>query len=164
GRVLVVGGSQPCMGTTCKSADIFDPATNSFAPSKSVMSEDRFFAWSVLMVDGRVMITSASSATVEIYDPKADAFSKASLVARSGRFLIVGGSQPSMGTTCKSADIFDPATNSFAPSKSVMSEDRFFAWSVLMVDGRVMITSASSATVEIYDPKADAFSKASLVA
>jgi hypothetical protein len=182
GRVLVVGGNSDdpagCVGTACKSGDLFDPTTNTFKATATLMSENRTFVWSVLMVDGRVMITSDSSGTAEIYDPVADTFSTRTLPSvhyfgqrivrlRDGRVMIMGGDGCGTGT-CTIAQndvaIYDPKTDKFTAAKPMnLGRTQFTAH--VLPDGRVMAFGGASISaggvqnpmdsIEAYDPTND---------
>jgi hypothetical protein len=176
GRVLVAGGAA-CTNNACKTADLFDPTTNTFKPTGTLMSEDRTFVWSVLMVDGRVMITSAGSPTVEIYDPVKDSFSTLALPTihqfgqrivrlRDGRVMIMGGDGCAGTCTIAQNDvaIYDPATNKITAAKPMNTGRTQFTAHVLP-DGRVMVFGGASISaggvhapldsIEAYDPTND---------
>jgi hypothetical protein len=178
GRVLVVGGGEDCTNTTaCKTADLFDPATNTFKPTASLMNEDRTFTWSVLMVDGRVMITSDSSPTVEVYNPVTDAFTTIALPTvhhfgqrivrlRDGRIMVMGGDGCAGTCTIAQNDvaIYDPKTDKFTAAKPMnLGRTQFTAHT--LPDGRVMVFGGASISaggvnapmdsIEAYDPTND---------
>jgi len=178
GRVLVVGGGEDCTNTTaCKTADLFDPATNTFKPTANLMAEDRTFAWSVLMVDGRVMITSDSSPTVEVYNPATDSFTTIALPTvhhygqrivrlRDGRIMVMGGDGCAGTCTIAQNDvaIYDPKTDKFTAAKPMNFGRTQFTAHVLP-DGRVMVLGGASISaggvnapmdsIEAYDPSSD---------
>ena len=176
GRVLVVGGAS-CANNACKTADLFDPATNTFKATATPMSEDRTFTWSVLMVDGRVMITSAGSPTVEVYDPVKDSFSTIALPTvhqfgqrivrlRDGRIMVMGGDGCANGCTIAQNDvaIYDSKTDKFTAAKPMnFGRTQFTAHT--LPDGRVMVFGGASISaggvnapmdsIEAYDPTND---------
>ena len=182
GRVLVVGGGEDgpaaCTGTACKVGDLFDPTTNTFKATAGNMSESRTFAWAVLMVDGRVMITSDASSTVEVYDPTADSFSTIALPGvhyfgqrivrlRDGRIMVMGGDGCGTGTcgpAQNTVDIYDPKTNAFTSAKP-MNQGRTQFTAHVLPDGRVMVLGGASSSaggvnapmdsIEAYDPTND---------
>lgn len=187
GRVLVVGGASDdpagCVGTACTTADLFDPTTNTFKTSAKLLTENRTFAWSVLMVDGRVMITSDASATVDIYDPIADTFTSLALPGvhyfgqrivrlRDGRIMIMGGDGCGTGTCViaqNTVDIYDPATGKFTAAKP-MNQGRTQFTAHVLPDGRVMVFGGASSSaggvnapmnsIEAYDPTNDTWTTA----
>jgi len=180
GQALVVGGAT-CTGTACQIGDLFDPVTNMFTPTKGLMTENRSFVWSVLMTDGRVMITSDASATVDVYDPKMDSFSSIPLVKihylgqrivrlRDGRVMIIGGDGCTGVGPCGPAqadvEVYDPASGKFSSVASLKQGRSQFTAHVLP-DGRVMVFGGASISaggvhvpldeIEAYDPAADAW-------
>ena len=177
GRVLVVGGGEACTTTACKTADLFDPTTNTFKPTANLMGENRTFAWSVLMVDGRVMITSDASPTVEVYDPTKDSFTTIALPTvhhfgqrivrlRDGRVMVMGGDGCAPTCTIAQNDvaIYDPKTDKFTAAKPMNFGRTQFTAHVLP-DGRVMVFGGASISaggvnapmdsIEAYDPSND---------
>ncbi len=176
GRVLVEGGAV-CTGTDCQTADLFDPTTNTFTATATLMSESRTFDWSVLMTDGRVMITSASSATVEIYNPVANTFSILALPVvhrfgqrivrlRDGRIMVMGGDgcTGTCGPAQANVDIYDPSTGMFTAA-APMNQGRTQFTAHTLPDGRVMVFGGASSSaggvanpmnsIEAYDPLAN---------
>jgi hypothetical protein len=103
--VLVAGGDD---GSTANdSADLYDPATDTFSPT-SPMAEGRVFHTATLLSNGRVLIaggltwSDAPIGTAEVYDPKTDTISPTGPVVvpgglgtatllSDGRVLIAGG-------------------------------------------------------------------------
>jgi hypothetical protein len=143
GRVLVVGGrSNNCTGRcpvfSLNSAEIYDPATNSFQPTGS-LHVGRYNHTATLLDDGRVLILGGEStddispdtdqvAEVEIYDPSTGAFSNAGFlriargshtatVLNSGRILLAGGEHIS-GSATASTEIYDPVTRTQASGRN----------------------------------------------
>lgn len=180
GRVLVAGGSY-CTMENCKLADLFDPATDTFAPAPTPMNEARggsvySSVRGVLMVDGRVMITSSDSMTSEIYDINANTFSTAPLVSihrfghqllrlRDGRVMLLGGdgcgSGPCGASAQKEVEVFDIATNKWtAVAPLIVGRAMFTAHT--LPDGRVMVFGGASISaggvnapldsIEAFDP------------
>jgi hypothetical protein len=175
GRVLIAGGSD-CAADNCALADLFDPTTSSFKPAPQPMSLARSYVQGVLMVDGRVMLTSAAAATSEIYDPKTDTFSTVPMVSphtyghqlvrlKDGRVMVMGGSSSSC-TTLSQADVevFDVTTNAWK-SVAPMKAGRSMFTAHTLPDGRVMVFGGSSDSaggvcnpmneIEAYDPTND---------
>jgi hypothetical protein len=173
GRVIVAGAGE-CVAAACQAIDLFDPKTDTFAPSKALLTEPRDMAWGVLLVDGRVMITSDASATVDIYDPVADTITAVPLKVthnfgqrivrlRDGRVMVMGGDG---GQTV--AELWDPKTGVFTLAGS-MVEGRSQFTAHTLPDGRVMVVGGASISaggvnapmkgIEAYDPKTDKWTK-----
>jgi hypothetical protein len=177
GHVLVVGANCGAATANCNgnasTADLFDPAAGTTA--KKALQKERTYARSVLMPDGRVLISSANDPSLEIYDPDADTFtlvphSQAHVFGfmvrlRDGRVLLGGGDG---GVTA--ADIFDPDTNQLRPTANAMKQGRSMVTAHTLPDGRVMIVGGASLSagginapldsIELYDPKTDDFTAA----
>jgi hypothetical protein len=177
GKVLVVGGACAiggvCNGDT-QAADLFDPTTNMFAPTANKLNKPRYYTHAVLMVDGRVFISSANDSTVEIYDPATDLFT---LVAhtqahqfgfavrlRDGRILLGGGDATS------AAELYDSDANSFAVTAGAMTSNRSMLTAHTLPDGRVFVIGGANmsagaitdptSTIDIFDPASNLFSAA----
>ena len=141
GKVLVVGGalSTDNSGT---SADLFDPTTNMFSPTANPLNTARFYTRAVLMVDGRVFISSSNDPSVEIYDPDTDKFTQiahtqlhqfGSVVRlRDGRVLLFAGDGG-----VQAAELFDSDTNTFTATGN-MIQGRSMLTAHTLPDGRVL--------------------------
>ncbi len=178
GQVLVSGG---CAQRGCKiihrSAELYDPATNSFSAAGK-MIEARVSHAAAQLADGRILITGGwngkeATKSAELYDSNTNSFTSISAMSiarigpiatplRDGRVLLTGG-EPSPGVGIKSSEIFDPATLTFSLSGS-MSEKRGAHVAVALADGRVLLSGGHRArgeilqSAEIYDPATGEFS------
>jgi hypothetical protein len=175
GKVFVAGGHRgrrPSV-TIHSSAEIYDPATGTFAPAGK-MTRVRHKHEAALLQDGRVLIAGGSDerdargayVSAEIYDPRTGVFTatgdmnlarykfQGTLVAlRDGKVLLAGGAAR--------AEIFDPATNAFSLVPGSLGRNRFFATATVLQDGRVLITggyddsNAASTLAWIYKNPSD---------
>jgi hypothetical protein len=197
GTVLVTGGfiGASAGPSIAASAELFDPSTGGFSRTAD-MQTVRASHTAALLSDGRVLIaggsalaadgdTCATLSSAELFDPGSGTFSPTgnmtafrfghtATTLKDGKVLIAGGSDVSedpdngcTGLVFASAELYDPATKSFAPTGS-MSDSRFGATATLLPDGRVLIaggftdgsisgTLMSLATSEIYDPSTGTF-------
>jgi len=186
GRVLIVGGRYDIYDSkatnqnttkTTATAELYDPATESFAPT-GALSTARTGHTATLLADGRVLIAAGStgtaqSATAELYDPATGTFRStgALLAARSvhtatllddGEVLVVGGYGAS-GLELASCELYDPTTGTFAATASLASA-RYGHTSTLLANGKVLLAGGSAhnlkdfATAELYDPATRGFS------
>lgn len=172
GRVLIAGGFRQ-EGTSeipIASAEIFDPATNSFTPTGD-MNEPRVSHVAVLLPIGQVLIvggwsSDGRSGTAELYDPETGSFQyTGSMMAprdgmtatllESGRVLIAGGGydRNSLQIT---AELYDPSTGEFISSGN-LNVGRRTHTATLLKDGRVLLVGGNSvisvlSSAEIYDP------------
>jgi hypothetical protein len=156
GRVLVAGGNDGA--TRLASAEAFNPATNGFTPVGD-METDRARAAAAPLLDGRVLIVGGTNgaplSSAAVFDPVSNSFSAAGLGAMStarqapaaaplpdGRVLIAGGVYAEgVGGYQASAEVFDPASNSFSSAGiGAMGSARTGAVAAPLSDGRVLVT------------------------
>jgi len=186
GRVLVAGG-QVTQGTadTLASTELYDPATNTWAPG-APMAEHRTDASTVVLRDGRVLVAGGyrsdlhrAIATAELYDPRTNTWAAAgSLIAPrarvgavllpDGRVLVAGVGNPALGApAAPAAEIYDPATNAWTAT-GPMTTARTRPAVALLPGGRVLAAggaqSGSLATAEVYDPASNAWTPAAAMA
>jgi hypothetical protein len=181
GRVLVGGGTTSGGGTT-NSAEIYDPAANSWTQINPLTTA-RANATAALLQDGRVLIAGGASAgvpssTIEIYDPSTGNFSFAATLSTSrtqhamavlqdGRVLIAGGFD---GTNpLSSSDIYDPSSGNISAGPNLATA-RYAASATTLLNGDVaVIGGAGSAanggttdlgSIEIFDSSSAAFKPA----
>jgi len=177
GRVVSVGipSVVPWWPATTQ---IWNPATNKWTKPASVpLLPNLFQAVPVLLDDGRILVTGfctancGSGSNAEIYDPATDSwtmpgqmmtarFGHKAVKLLDGRVLVMGGcSSYGCGSDTPSAEIFDPATNTFT-SVAPMKAHRASFGATLLADGRVLVTGGYNSTGvttenETYDPAAD---------
>jgi len=122
GKVLVAGGATDLSGETTNSADVYDPASNSFTPVTFPMDHQR----------------AAHTATLFAAGPLA------------GKVLIAGGvGGSSFFFKDSSAEIFDPASQEFTLLSSFMNEPRSLHTATLLDDGSVLLAGGFSGTVTV---------------
>lgn len=163
GRVLVVGGGYFYSSMT---AEIYDPVIGTWNPT-SGMSIERSFHTATLLTDGRVLVTGGSF-TAEIYDPATGAwsitgsmntvraYSHTATRLADGRVLVAGGGGSLGVGFLSSAEVYDPATETWSPTDS-MRISRYGHTATLLPDGRVLVAgggtgSVQSPSAEVYDP------------
>jgi len=162
GKALVIGGAQPSTV-----AELYDPAADTFTPTKMPMNTARNYTRAVLMTDGRVMITSQGERTAEIYDPANDAFTQLPtkqihtfgflVRLRDGRVMLGGGDMSQA-----SIEIYDPKMGQFVDGPP-LAQGRSMLTAHTLPDSRVIVLGGSSIsaggvhvpldTIEIFDPK-----------
>ncbi|HYO68753.1 MAG TPA: kelch repeat-containing protein [Archangium sp.] len=166
GKVLVVGGYST-EGET-NTAELFDPATNTWSPAASApTASDSHTA--TLLYSGKVLVTggktyaSGALQTAQEYDPATNTWATlpamnkartghAAVRLYSGKVLIVGGGQ-------EQVEFYDPYSSlpwSLGPAiPSGASADS----STLLYSGEVLVTH-SNGQASLYDPSADAWMSA----
>src|SRR3954467_444542 len=191
GAFLLVGGGLnsgvPPLAPSDALTQRFDPVRARFARSGDLQRERSGDFAATLLADGRVLVTGGGIPSVplsEIYDPATDRWQISAnlLVARrghsatllpDGRVLVAGGLFCCTENTeflSGAAEIFDPATGSFALT-GTLQQARAFHRATLLADGRVLLSGgyvtpppqatariAATATSEIFDPATGKFS------
>jgi hypothetical protein len=191
GRVLVAGGSDDAGALA--SAEVFDPATNSFSSAGiGSMSVPRVYAVAAPLPDGSVLVVGGLDdcspschylSSAEIFDPTTDTFSSAGIGSTSdprvhavaaplpdGRVLVAGGEGQASSGNYASAEVFDPATDTFSSAGiGSMSVARNGAAAASLPDGRVLVAGGhpynvlyqcAESSAETFDPTTNSFSSA----
>jgi hypothetical protein len=187
GKVLVAGGGDagggtlPFFGDSSNTAELYDPATQVFTRTGSMVTS-RFGHTATLLSNGKVLIVGGVESgvmlfqmtpTAELYDPATGTFTPTGSLAvaraghtatllKDGKVLIAGGltnTQDSASGTA-SAEIYDPSTGTFTRTGD-MGVAREAHTATLLTDGTVLIAGGglSSPTLfaEIYDPSTGSF-------
>lgn len=168
GQVLLIGGQGSGF---LDSAEIYDPADNSWKPTlSSKLNTPRFRFTATLLNTGRVLLTGGQNASgylrsAELYDPvtriwtpvpntlEARAEHSATLL-NDGRVLVTGGFN---GTaSVKTAELFDPNTNRWRRTGDLATPRRQHT-ATRLADGTVLVAGGANgavalASVEIYHP------------
>jgi hypothetical protein len=176
GRVLAIGGSSG--GSTMTYVDIFNPATNTWSAA-APMNCSRSIHTGTLLADGRVLVTGGIAScpglsiedaerSAEIYNPATNTWTFAPAMSQGrqahsafrlpdGRVLVMGSliyyTSPATDVV-DSAEIYDPATNSWQPV-AWPHEPHTYGTDVLLADGRILTTGGTGThgtKCEIYDP------------
>jgi hypothetical protein len=175
GRVLITGGFGG--GTLpLSSAEIYDPATGEFTATGS-MTVERQYHTATLLPNGKVLIAGGLDAeshvlaSAELFDPDTGTFTAtasmttprewhtATLVpdADNGKVLITGGIGADQATALASAEIYDPATNTFTPTGS-MKTARHRHTATELIYGQVIVAGGEGTnSLEVYWPDTGQF-------
>lgn len=187
-QVLLIGGvgcmpDQPSLRT----AEAYDAATGTWRP-RAAMADVRWGHSATVLRDGRVLVAGGYTgggnvtgdllASAEIYDPARDTWTPtgAMVAARTfhsaallpdGKVLVAGGRGcPTRGCEVASAELYDPATGTWAATEP-MSVPRSQAASAVLpgrdgdggAGGRFVVAGGTqSPTAEMYDPKTSTWS------
>jgi len=165
GRVLIAGG-EGVSETATAAADLFDPATGRWTPTRKMFARRRGHI-AVLLADGRVLVAGGWSYTQsrtdfgELFDPKTETWTKTSLMSHSrldpkavtltdGRVLVAGG-YSDCGCSTRRAEIYDPKTDTWTATRNMPTPA---GSATLLGDGRVLVTSQepSVETFLAFDP------------
>jgi WD40 repeat protein len=181
GKVLLAGGVDSSNGTLT-SAELYDPATQSFTATTGSMTATGYNQTATLLSNGKVLIAGGmasngdSIADAELYDPATDSFSSTGSMTAAryahtatllpnGKVLIAGGYDSLSSNYLNSAELYDPVAGSFSVTGSMglgcMGHTATQLWNgtVLIAGGNSALGIASSA--EIYDPTTAAFTAVS---
>jgi len=185
GKVLIAGGtSNGVPSGNLASAELYDLTTGAFTAT-STMTTSRTASTAALLPNGKVLIAGGQSSTIgvmlasaELYDPSTGAFSATGSMTKprygytetllaNGKVLIAGGTTNGDNTgTLASAELYDPASGTFALTGS-LNTGRFISSSApLLPNGNVLITGGrdSMATIlvsaEVYNSATGTFSYA----
>ncbi|MGH7815364.1 MAG: kelch repeat-containing protein [Candidatus Binataceae bacterium] len=186
GGATVAGFTLGISGTVTAGAEIFDELTGEFS-NAAAMGSPRVGFTATTLKNGKVLIAGGIDAaatvldTAEIYDPATGKFSPvngpmsdhrvlhSATLLDSGRVLIAGGVTNLSGEAANTADLYDPATNSFSQTRSLMDHERAGHTATLLgpgpMAGDVLITGGGGgsgvflkdSSAEIYDPASQQF-------
>lgn len=185
GEVIVAGGTD---GTALSSSEIFDSDSDTWSTGPT-MSSPRVGAVAVALPDGDVLVAGGSSTggpggvlnTAEVYKPTQNTFTPVSNTMASGRYLaaatllpdgdvLVVGGQDQNSNALSTADLYDPATNTFltgAGAPPDMSAARELPMAATLTDGDVLVAGGADSnnapldTAEVYDPSSNSWTPVS---
>jgi N-acetylneuraminic acid mutarotase len=160
GTVLVAGGeSGP--DTALGSAELYDPATHTFAATGSLL-QARVHATATLLRDGEVLVAGGLGpgpsvlSSAELYDPATRVWSLTSAMKSGGYFLssvllrdgkvLVSGFVSGNG-----AEVYDPAARTWTDTGPVVAPG-FFSTATLLADGDVLGAGGNTTAAALYDP------------
>ena len=187
GKVLITGG-EDAGSTAFSSAELYDPSTGTFTPTKGNMAVPRVGHTATLLNDGKVLITGgatdpteAAVSSAEIYDPTTDSFTATTgsmIAARvvhtatllsDGTVLVAGGDViffngvPNAGIqSLSSAEIYNPNTMQFTATAGAMTVPRESHTATLLSSGKVLIAGGSDGTIGNPTPAATLYATAEL--
>lgn len=175
GRVLIAGGNRiafvggPVLDTN--TAELYDPATGTFAPTGNMREFDRHTG-GLLLPDGRVFFasfvannTGGTLAAIELYYPDKGSFSvvcntaalayvASATLLHDGRVLMAGHAG-TFRSPVYSAEIFDPRSGTSAPVANWPAKDDPFV-GVALADGSILFQFYED-VAEVYDPASGTF-------
>ncbi|MBI5245512.1 MAG: right-handed parallel beta-helix repeat-containing protein [Elusimicrobia bacterium] len=176
GKVLVAGGSSGG-GTYLSSAELYDPASGTWAAT-GPMAAARGYHTAVLLPNGKVLVVGGETtggtalSIAELYDPASGTWAGTGALSAArrthtltllanGKVLAAGGYD---GTNyLSSAELYDPSVGTWSGTGS-MSAARHWHTATLLPSGKVLAAGGEStggaiiAAAEVYDPSAGTWS------
>jgi uncharacterized delta-60 repeat protein len=173
GRVLIAGGYNSSAPDGLASAEVYDPVAGTFTLLGSSMATTRYFHTATVLADGKVLIAggglpfSSASNTASLFNPATNTFSATTgnlvgsgiyshtaTLLPTGKVLITGGRA---GGCCPTtaAQLYDPATNTFAATGS-LNAARQEHTATLLADGSVLVaggydnTTTKVSSIEVF--------------
>jgi len=196
GKVLVAGGRPSASANVLNSAELYDPVGETFTSTGDMLRYRRLHRATPLP-DGKVLITGGLGGTsntsssflsaAEIYDPATGAFTwttggpavglniarynHQAILLYTGKVLIAGGvgSGTPSNVVLNSAELYDPATDTFTPTGDMITA-RNSPLLTPLPNGKVLVSNGHDSatasvgtpiqTIEIYDPATGTFTEA----
>src|SRR5205807_2498843 len=168
GRILITGG-RDAAGTILAAAEIFDPATK-ISTAVASLGTPRVAHTTTVLKDGRVLVAGGSDASgplasAEIFDPAssitgfrpltntmgAARSGHTATLLNSGKVLIAGGDD--IGT----AEIFDPAGETFSSPLLTMTAPRIGQTATLFSDDSVLLAGGNTDSMEYFSSVSQTF-------
>ena len=180
GQVLVAGGEKANGVGVSSSAELFNPAADTFTALPGTLAEPRFEAVAATLPNGQVLIAGGSSnsahlSSAELFNPATDSFTKlagtltearwgaVAATLRNGQVLIAGGESGRTYTASSSAELFNPASDTFTKLAGSLAEARLGAVAATLPNGEVLIAGetapAGSSSAELFNSATDTFTK-----
>ncbi|MGA3324696.1 MAG: choice-of-anchor D domain-containing protein [Terriglobia bacterium] len=183
GMVLIAGGAMDSGGSPFFTAELYNPATETFSYTTGNLNIARAVHTATLLNNGTVLIAGGLNinagvflASAELYNPATGTFSytngklntardqHTATLLNNGTVLMAGGFGASGGQLLPlgSAELYNPATGTFTPSGS-LNTARLNHTSTLLNNGMALIAGGydssfnASTSAELYNPASGTF-------
>lgn len=166
GRVLFAGGVPSAANST---AELFNPRTGATTFTQPLNFARFDILSSIVLADGRVMMTGTFGATPEIYDPATNRWTVTAPMNRprsgaqlaqltDGRIMAAGGDEPSDPSDRRLVEIYDPKADTWTQVAS-LNEGRLRFTLTSLPNGLILaaggLSTTAGSSTEIYDPVTD---------
>jgi hypothetical protein len=164
GRVLITGGDIVPGSDVPASAELFDPATGTFAPTGSLASKNRAGHTAIRLADGRVLLVggvpSFDAHWREIWDPATGMFTRPGGSEPDGSYVMAAGPLPDGRILVQRdhgpGELYGPASGAVSEI-GPLDSDPSDATATLLQDGRVLIAGGATTVFHVYDPRTGEF-------
>ena len=184
GKVLITGGFSSAIfpAAALNTAELYDPAVNTFTLLGSRMRSARTSHAAALLLNGQVLLTGGQADnnngdgvnTAELYDPDTRTFSSLAATMKSprgghsatllpsGKVLLAAGYYQEAGTLKSDAELYDPATQTFTSLAARMVIVTESHAATRLPSGQVLISGGSGGggvrdTAQLFDPVGQTF-------
>jgi hypothetical protein len=173
GKVLVAGGFDSSFSTVLTSAELYDPASETWTPTGDMHNPRTDFT-AILLPNGKVFVdwavgptSQVSKNVVELYDPATGTWTETDFhgpanetatLLPNGKVLLAGGQgNPNVSG---SAQLYDPASGTVAATGSLVTA-RAWHTATLLANGKVLVIGGATGesnisgpltSAELYDP------------
>jgi hypothetical protein len=170
GRVLVVGGYDPVANRETSSAELYDPASGTFAAT-SPLAFARRAHLAVRLTSGEVAVLGGDVglgvptvlASIERYDPRSGAFAPGGTLTRerthatatvltTGALLVTGGLAYTSGLSFGDAELCTSDVTTCRPTRA-LPEPRADHSATLLRDGRVLVAGGGGSVFNDARPR-----------
>ena len=165
GKVLVAGGYN---GNYLASAELYDPATNTWSTTTNPMGTARNGHTATLLSNDKVLVAGGFNggylASAELYDPATGTWSSTGPMGTarfyhtdtllpSGKVLVAGGANSYF---LASAELYDPVAGTWSSTTNPMGTARYDHTATLLDGGKVLVAGGYNgsivASVRLYGP------------
>jgi Abnormal spindle-like microcephaly-assoc'd, ASPM-SPD-2-Hydin/Galactose oxidase, central domain len=184
GEVLVAGGYLADTDAVIGTAELYNPATNTFATTGN-MTIVRVDHTATTLLNGQVLVVGGRSttgggqvtATAELFNPATGTFTATTGPMTAARFnhtatllsnglVLIAGGRSTTNVYLNTAELYNPATGTFSAVPGTMSSPRSSQTATLLQDGTVLLagggisdtaTISVTNTADIYNPTTNTF-------
>jgi Galactose oxidase, central domain/IPT/TIG domain len=158
GKVLVAGG-ETVITNPIASAELYDPATRTFAATGSLHTA-RAEPAAALLPDGQVLVAGGRGAnfaplsSAELYNPATGTWTGTTPMNAAGSgpaVVLPDGNVLVAGIGGNTAEVYNPSAAAWT-NTGPMAGSHYGTTATLLPDGKVLVAGGATAVAELYDP------------